>query len=844
MEGKVAHMRTILISLLVLAPAFAEEASHSKRYHDAYVLEVIDGKPAAAARAYLELLEEKELSPRLRAQTEFRFAVTCVLLGRSDEARARLAALAEQEGLAKELRAQVDEYRKAIADVKLGTALETNLQALTMKLALKYSGQQRTFAGGVYREFDVLGPRSIPYLRRLLQHNDRELRWHAFQILARRDVPDLLDLWDAKQFPGGDSFFQYVRRHPEQMQKVEAILRRLRGGDLLTQVRGLQTLGTFSDGFIGWLATQPNCVKPAVLMLANRRDRIQTEAMILDWMRNGDEELRVTAAQYYGYWFATEGTRTPAEHFVPYCLLRKPDYSGGAIGTYAARVPPATRKKALVAVLDAAAADPKYAKLALVDGLADAIAKSVDPEVGTQVDARGYLVQLMRWQKLIHEHVEWEDWDEPFGVMQSLRRVILALPPEDGLRIVRQSQGLFGADRILVLLGFQRAADAALVEDALERVDSASKLPETLARSVENPHADRDYLRAVARIWPSLTPWAGSGFSYPFFFQTLATRVPAEEARQSLLATTIAVAKLQPNRSFMMLQRLFPSGSRRIQDPGQTYASSVLIPMLPKLFAALPARARLVLMQRATQYVDGARNIAALEKDRRRVAAAVLETLPTLGDSVGLQWQWMAADPALYPLESWARSTHATIWRMSNFQLDATDVERAARFFADDPTRINESVARMLARMLGGEARKPIAEEIGRKADARVLRWMVAAGLPPSNALLEKRVLAFNADDAIDDYILHELVKPLVIRAPSPRLFPVVRRLLRSENPGWAMSAMELAMSLGSEDLIPSIAPALDSMNARVREMAKKAIESILDSRRIKAEIAERLGEK
>ena len=837
-------MRFTLITLLFALPAVAQDELLSKRYHDAYVLEVIEGKPAEAARSYLELLDAPKLPDRLRRQTEFRFAVTCVLLGRSDEARARLAALAAVEGLPKDLRAQVDEYRKAIEDVKLGTALETNLQALTMKLALSYSGGARRRGQLVYREFEVLGPRTIPYVRQLLQHEDRDLSWHAFQILARMGVPDLLELWDPARHGGGFALAEFAKRNPEQIAQLEATLRKLPKGQRKGELERLRHAVVFSMEFIRWVADQPGLELAAAGMLAGRSDRVESEKLVLEWMRNGRPALQVTAAQYYGYWLARKETKKPADMFIVYCLLRKPDYSGGQVGTYASHVPAAVRLQALTAVLDAAEADPKFAAKALVDGLAVALADSIDPEVGKSVDARAYLSILQRWEKQIRGTDNWSDWS-PLPIMTFLRTVIVALPEADGQRIVEQSQKLFGSEPIQPLLGFERAEDVALIRTVLAGMiatsDSSRDVPQTVARSVENPKATSEYLRAVAQLWPTLSPWMGGPFSYPHFFQTLATRIPEGEARAALMATAVAVANKKDGNRFTTLTRLFPATNRNVEEPGRTYASRVLFPLLPALFAKLPTDASSTLAYRAAEYVHRTRAVKSLQAERERVAAALLVALPKMGWSFG-QWQWLASSPELFPLESWVRAASFQTWRIVKFKLEAADVERAAKTFAKDPSRINDSVAMMLAQMLRGKSRTPIAEEIGRKADASVLQLMVGSGLPPSYPLLEKRLLEFNEDPEVGERTLLALAKPLVLYTPSPRLFPVVKRLLRSDQPGTAMSAMDLATSLGSEELIANIAPALDSMNARVREKAKASIESILDSRRIKAEIAARLG--
>jgi len=833
-------MRSILITLLLVASALAQDEALSKRYHEAYVLEVIDGKPADAARAYLELLQEKKLPDRLRLQTEFRFAVTCVLLGRADEARGRLAALAKLEGLPEGLRAQVEEYRSAIADVKLGTALETNLQALTMKLA-KFRGGLGPWEAptDIYREFEVLGPRTVPYLRRVLRHRVRDLRWHAFQILARMDVPDLLELWDPNDIDPGLAVSRFVRGHPKRVAKLEQTLRGLKSGVLKNQLRWVDGAGPFSLRFIHWVATQPGCEKSAARALTELKDPLKSEPVVLEWMRSGRPELQRAAAYYYGHWSGREGTKKPADLFVKYCLLLGPGH-GSIVKYYAVAVPPSVRLKALAAILDAAQADPDHAQDYLIGGLADALAATIDPEVGKRVDPQAYEVQLRRWLKLIHSTVDWEELDEPMGVMMSLRRIIVALPPERALRIAEESLRMFGSATILVVLGFERAQDIPLIRAALKH--SGSAVPEALARSVENPKADPEYLRAVARLWPELAPWMGGSLHYPFFFQTLATRVPESEARDALLATVRAIAAKEDPARDLAIYRLFPVTHRRIEDPGRTYASRVLIPVLPKLYAELPRRARVRLAHHSLDYVHGTRGQTSLREDRERVAVAVLDALPDLGTSVQLPWEWMIPFPDLYPLERWARSPLATAWPRLRPGPAPEDVERSARKFAAGPSRINDSVALMLARWLPMKARNSFVDETGRKADARVLRLLIERGIPCSDALLEKRTLEFLADPKVDEYTLMVLTRPLVRNAPSPRLFPIVKRLLRSEKPSIAMYGMDLATSLGSEDLIPSIAPALDSMNAEVREKAKKSIESILDSRRIKKEIAERLG--
>ncbi|MHC4955121.1 MAG: hypothetical protein ACYTGZ_14795, partial [Planctomycetota bacterium] len=584
--------------LLLSVPAVAQVEALSKRYHEAYVLEVIDGKPAEAAKAYLALLQEKDLPERLREQTEFRFAVTCVLLGRADEARARLAALAAKPGLPVGLRAQVEEYRKAIAEVKLGTALETNLQALTMKLS-RHSAVYAKPATAIYVEFEVLGPRTIPYVRTLLRHKNKGLRWHAFQILARMDEPNLVDIWDPMDVAASYTLRDYFNRHRDQIPKLEKKLRAMKGGSggLLRSLSQLLFAFPFSREFTLWVVQQPGCERIAVVMLAGEGNRVKSEPVILDWMRNGSPKLQAEAARGYGSWAAREDTKKPADLYAKYCTLLDPQTQYNGFKEYTASVPPAVRLQALSAVIELERPDPKRARGYLIDGTADRIADEIDKDVGKAVDPRAYGKLIERWLGLIHTRAQWKNLQQPLGVMVHLRRVVVAVPQEEALRIVENCQAMFGSGPIALLLGFERASDAALIRAVLERIDSSRdtsrRIPETLARSVDYAKADPAYLRAIVPLWPALARWMGHSMDYMWLFEKLAVRVPEQDARDALVATVMALAGRGDRYSERAVGRLFPLSTRRHEDGARRYVSRVLIPVLPTLLAKLPHRLRM-----------------------------------------------------------------------------------------------------------------------------------------------------------------------------------------------------------------------------------------------------------
>ncbi len=87
---------TPIILLLLAAFAVAEESAAAEppadpetRWHDAYVLEVIEGKIPEAAKEYLALLRVPGLSAELARECRFRFAVCCAGLFSKSYIRSR-----------------------------------------------------------------------------------------------------------------------------------------------------------------------------------------------------------------------------------------------------------------------------------------------------------------------------------------------------------------------------------------------------------------------------------------------------------------------------------------------------------------------------------------------------------------------------------------------------------------------------------------------------------------------------------------------------------------------------------------------------------------------------------
>jgi hypothetical protein len=73
-------------------------------------------------------------------------------------------------------------------------------------------------------------------------------------------------------------------------------------------------------------------------------------------------------------------------------------------------------------------------------------------------------------------------------------------------------------------------------------------------------------------------------------------------------------------------------------------------------------------------------------------------------------------------------------------------------------------------------------------------------------------------------------------RAPNERTLAAANRLLASGDRDDLLAGIEVASSLGREDLLPALGGLLDSMDADLRGKAKEAIDAIVALRRLKEE--------
>jgi hypothetical protein len=95
------------------------------------------------------------------------------------------------------------------------------------------------------------------------------------------------------------------------------------------------------------------------------------------------------------------------------------------------------------------------------------------------------------------------------------------------------------------------------------------------------------------------------------------------------------------------------------------------------------------------------------------------------------------------------------------------------------------------------------------------------------------RVLA--ADDPPAG-LLRRIARLAAQRRPDEATVNAARRLLASAERDDVLAGIEVAQSLGREDLLPALGALLDSMDADLRGKAKEAIDAIVALRRLKEE--------
>ncbi|MCZ6785752.1 MAG: hypothetical protein O7E54_01175 [Planctomycetota bacterium] len=861
-------MKTMLALLLASTATLAQATDFETRYHEAYVLEVIDGKTADAAKRYLELAREKGLPAHLLAQCRFRFAVTCVLLGRADEARARLAVLAADPSLPAALKPQVAEYRKGIKDVGTGSALQKRLDDLVFELGRAHSGAAHP---RVYRDFQIIGKPAVPRLKQLLNHPDRGLQVHAFRLLCQMDEPGLSALWRSVWFMDAVArdLARYLIQNPREVPAMERGLRKPNVHYLdrwLPHLSGVHTLSL--DTLDSW-ARKDDRLGEVVGSLIRARPRDDgVRGLLTRWMTQGPDRLALEAAVIYAEICAdkevVEKFASP-ELFPVLCRrlrsLKPSQPMSDGVEAYARRMPPQVLLEVLAALV-ATKDDPALKAKPLRSGLADIVASALDARATKAEDIARYVGLLRQWLAWLETFQVPLPKENAARLASHLRFAVTHLKPAEAVALTREifakAKAVPGrAGRFVDVLGFERAEDVPLILAALEvsRGDGRRALLGAVDARTRGVRDKRAYATAMARAYPEVVRLAGpEADDMMYACRALAVLVTPKEAVQMIVDVFRAAQPLPSAMRTAMVKILYADVAGLTQEEEPRFWRHAAVPAIAGIWGFLDPDTRSQLVYLALNVLSpgpflptriGKRDpLIDLGETRKDLAAVLRPRLHQLRGSAG--YKLVAAMPDLFPIEEWLPKTHSAIVRHFVSYVPQDAAVRAARHFAEKPAQANEAVLEFINRRLTGDTRREVATRLYEQADAALLAGLVRRpGMGPTRPeTLERALTRFLADKDAKLADLSKLGSMLALWQPSEKLFPLVRRLLTATDAALVKAGITMARGLGREELVPDLLKKLDSMHADLRSKARTAIDSILELRRIKEEVRRRTGHK
>ncbi len=780
------------------------------KYHDAYVLEVVEGKPAEAARAYLDLLRAEALPPKLKFQARFRVAVTFALLGRPDEARARLAELAADEETPKSLLPQVAEYRKALESAGVGSDLEKRMEELTYGL-----GRSIKDPPDEYRDFAIIGAPAIPFLRKLQKHTDAALREHAFRLLCRMDVGGLGGEWEPKWGEALAELGHYLVRHPGEVPAAEAKLMDL------PDVGAIRALDAFllvplSDGVIERLVARPALREWVIRLKVAQRHYGR-------WIRDGDPALALQVVQYYDAML--KGDKKGAIAFDPALfpfvwrrLVGVPS-GGNSLTGFARRV----TAEALVAAMDemltlAAEWEEPAEGSPLSNYLIYVVAYALP---AGEVDPARFAALLDRWSRL-------GGGGAAESVLPLYAKVIGALPDAHALEIARSMAGSPVRSQLLLdnlLLASLPRTLAALEATAGQRREQIAN--DWLGRISNSLHPDyrRAVLGSVARILPLLSEGQTAGLSQ--LVPAFADGVEPEVARQAVLAVLGGLRA--PNLGTRDIHATRLIAGQGSAEQLQRWRNRVIVPLLPQFAALADERLRTTAVSQVLALVHG---LPPLDDEGKRGVAEFLRAQPHWCGNPSV----FAALQEFYPPEEWIPRVNPSNWRT----VGVRDPDRVAAALAASAASPTFSVVAFISQCAGERVSSETLAAMFLRAGPAEARYFAEAVRPEA---IRERLLLLCQDRSAPASTVTVLARDLAERAPSESLFPVLKWLLASGDREAIAEGVALSQRLGREEMLPDLQSLLDSMDVALRNSAKQAIDSILELRRLKAEVGQRIAE-
>lgn len=860
---------TLLLALILLAsPAFAEDVDAETRFHDAYVQEVIDGEIADGAKAYLALVGDENVPTRIRDEARFRFAICTVLLGRPDEGRMQLAAIVANERTPANLRERAQAYLDSISTLGIGTELERKLQSLVFDLGRSQPSNMEVPA---YRDFEIIGEPAIPFLEKLLQHRDVNLRRHAFRLLIRLGAEDLVERWTPEIGIWRDGFNQdltnrYLATRPEELARLEAKLLVL---DDQTLKRGLGRFllrPSWSLDFVRALAVREALRPLAFGYLRQAGNRDERWAFAHTCILGEDESLRDAACD----WALDQDEGPPDEMadvlwpvFLRRLAARKEGWSArsnlgsrsGNVEVWAKRVSTSLLLASLEELVTLGETWPEGERGSpLQDGLASLLTGvfAERPLETTELDTYEALVRrwiravaptLLPLQPRVAAHMR----------PTPLRNLIERLPDERATAFVRwlfegpayERAGWFVDD-----LAIERLEDVDLLLEAVKAVDPdqrevlVGRLPRfrSSSPSEEIARAEVEALPAFLRLTSAskLDGPPGRGWRLASMVN-LVGRIPDEVLSKALRSLFETAVEMEENTPKALFDRIVDFRSQTAE--GLRRRTSFLVRfVLPAIDALIDARVldlsvpfRRYVLQRA---LFPLRNQYGFEEgDRERLAAYVLRNQDDLKDT---DLHVLASHPDLFPLEAWLPAAAANALT-HQLPLRPAQVDPAMKALTADVSKINQAVLAVLVQFASAEVAKEVVDRMLASEDATIRHRAVGAlhsvtGYPATPAGLETALASLLAEEPVDLADLARIALLLAKIQPSERLLPAAKLLLGSDEKKDRVQGILLADRLGREELVPALARLLDSLDADLRDRARQAIGAIREIRRFKEE--------
>jgi hypothetical protein len=856
-----SYAAAVVVLIAAAASARPGDDDAETRFHRAYEHEVVDGKIADAARVYLAMMDDAQVPERLRQEAKFRFAVTEVLLGRADEARAHLAEIVRDPKTPDALRARAAEYLDAAKGIGVGTELDKKLQTLVFELG---RATDVNSAMPACRDFEVIGKPAVPFLRQLLEHGDRAVRQQAFHILQQMREPGIMEMWTPElqmyDVSACADLRAYLEASPAETRTFERRLLAL-DDDKLSDVldRGSQNSSLSPPVGADFLrAAAARKVPAAALVKVLEGTAYKDEALQrlrIDWIKSGRATLASAAALSF---LAAARTKIPdwidRTALLPVIVASLVDKDAGntrAKWPTSANQggPDGAQRDGFVAVASGAPLPVLLDAFDLVvtrgaawrseegtnpfdGGLAALLAAAIDATKPQGAAAERYLAALKTWIGSSHGATGNE-------IIFQTRTALLGSGRDAGVAF---ATWLFGVRRYMTrgswapaIPLWQSADGFAEMRAAFDVVPPAERLEFLTGLGLGQVEArdsvPQEAAQALLVAWPDLLREVPGAQGPVVAFGDVAVRVPAADAQEALVAVTRVLGTCN---STDLLHGSFHTLLRSGASPSiATFWDTVVVPSLGRMWEAAPAErsdllslAWVVLLSRP-----------AVVQDPRELTAFVTPHFDDMPENIA---NALAHRPDVLPLVAWVPHVPAGVASRISDDLPKADVEAVVREMTRDPATVTDGVAQFIVQHADEALRREALERIFRTAPLDRLRSIAQAATPVLGSVgddaLEAALSRALAAERPDLDVVEWFVLRLAARNPSDRLFPAVRALLAAADARHVLSGINASMSLGREELLPSLAGALDSMNATVRQKAKEAIDSIVELRRLREE--------